>query len=118
MPSPVSSSVIFKYFYSGRLSNVFLLPLFFGVIKCFFFVGDAVIEAPTRQVPPGAVVGDRFHPTDQELVDYYLRRYISASGYEGNELPIAEVNVYKVEPRDLPGKHCFLVLIVRLLNRC
>lgn len=46
--------------------------------------------------------GFRFHPTDEELVVYYLQRKIRS-------LPlrfdcISEIDIYKVEPWDLPGK--------------
>ncbi|KAM0942036.1 putative transcription factor NAM family [Dioscorea sansibarensis] len=45
--------------------------------------------------------GFRFHPTDEELVGYYLKRYIL-----GRKIPldaIAEVDLYKREPWDLPA---------------
>ncbi|KAK1409201.1 hypothetical protein QVD17_35726 [Tagetes erecta] len=46
-------------------------------------------------VPPGF----RFHPTDEELVDYYLRNKINSSA---NELDvIRDVDLYKIEPWDL-----------------
>ncbi|KAJ3696522.1 hypothetical protein LUZ61_000227 [Rhynchospora tenuis] len=48
--------------------------------------------------PPGF----RFSPTDEELVFYYLKRKVS-----GRRLPlpmIADVDVYKSEPWDLPDK--------------
>ncbi|XP_042021120.1 NAC domain-containing protein 82-like isoform X1 [Salvia splendens] len=48
--------------------------------------------------------GFRFHPTDVELVLYYLKRKIL-----GKKLlcePIAEVNIYKYSPWDLPDKSC------------
>ena len=50
------------------------------------------------QLPPGF----RFHPTDEELVTYYLQSKLSAS-----PLPlsiIADVDLYKFDPWDLPGK--------------
>ncbi|CAN4078432.1 unnamed protein product [Withania somnifera] len=49
-------------------------------------------------LPPGF----RFHPTDEELVAYYLKRKINAKKIE-LEI-IAEVDLYKCEPWDLPGK--------------
>ncbi|KAL8228611.1 hypothetical protein R6Q59_001419 [Mikania micrantha] len=45
--------------------------------------------------------GFRFHPTDEELVRYYLRR--KACGQPFRFDAISEVDVYKVEPWDLPG---------------
>ncbi|XP_015931793.1 NAC domain-containing protein 54 isoform X1 [Arachis duranensis] len=49
-------------------------------------------------LPPGF----RFHPTDEELVAYYLKRKINGRKIE-LEI-IAEVDLYKCEPWDLPGK--------------
>ncbi|XP_004490776.1 NAC domain-containing protein 86 [Cicer arietinum] len=49
-------------------------------------------------LPPGF----RFHPTDEELVAYYLKRKINGRNIE-LEI-IAEVDLYKCEPWDLPGK--------------
>ncbi|XP_038701914.1 NAC domain-containing protein 96-like [Tripterygium wilfordii] len=49
-------------------------------------------------LPPGF----RFHPTDEELVSYYLKRKIN--GHRIELEVIAEVDLYKCEPWDLPGK--------------
>lgn len=49
------------------------------------------------QVPPGF----RFHPTDEELVDYYLREKV-ASRRTGLNV-IKDVDLYKIEPWDLQG---------------
>ncbi|MCD7451309.1 hypothetical protein HAX54_010928 [Datura stramonium] len=45
--------------------------------------------------------GFRFHPTDEELVRYYLRRKIYGRPLKSD--PISEIDIYKVEPWDLPG---------------
>ncbi|XP_010521054.1 PREDICTED: NAC domain-containing protein 82-like [Tarenaya hassleriana] len=48
--------------------------------------------------------GFRFHPTDVELVKYYLKRKVM-----GKKLlveAIAEIDIYKFEPSDLPDKSC------------
>jgi hypothetical protein len=58
-------------------------------------------------LPPGF----RFHPTDVELCSYYLKKKIM-----GKKLlvdAIAEVELYKFAPWDLPGNYftlmfCFL----------
>ncbi|KAF5728146.1 protein BEARSKIN1-like [Tripterygium wilfordii] len=49
-------------------------------------------------LPPGF----RFHPTDEELVAYYLDRKISGHSIELEIIP--EVDLYKCEPWDLPEK--------------
>lgn len=52
-------------------------------------------------LPPGF----RFHPTDEELVAYYLKRKVHCRKIELDVIP--EVDLYKFEPWDLPEK-CFL----------
>ncbi|XP_049370493.1 NAC domain-containing protein 7-like isoform X1 [Solanum verrucosum] len=47
------------------------------------------------RVPPGF----RFHPTDEELVDYYLRKKITSTRIDLDV--IKEVDLYKIEPWDL-----------------
>ena len=50
-------------------------------------------------VPPGF----RFHPTDEELLYYYLRKKVS---YEAIDLDvIREVDLNKLEPWDLKGNY-------------
>ncbi|KAJ0261094.1 NAC domain-containing protein 86 [Hirschfeldia incana] len=49
-------------------------------------------------LPPGF----RFHPTDEELITYYLKRKINGREIELEIIP--EVDLYKCEPWDLPGK--------------
>ncbi|KAJ7513519.1 hypothetical protein O6H91_23G002700 [Diphasiastrum complanatum] len=54
------------------------------------------------QLPPGF----RFHPTDEELVVHYLSRKISPRPY--GPIPIiADVNLYKFDPWDLPQQATF-----------
>lgn len=46
--------------------------------------------------------GFRFHPTDEELVGYYLKRKIQRKPIPENV--VAVVDLYKWEPWDLAGK--------------
>lgn len=55
------------------------------------------MKNPQTNLPPGF----RFHPTDEELILHYLRKRVSST-----PLPvsiIAEVDIYKFDPWDLPG---------------
>lgn len=51
-------------------------------------------------LPPGF----RFHPTDVELVKYYLKRKVMGKNLHFEA--IAEVDIYKFAPWDLPNKSC------------
>lgn len=51
--------------------------------------------------PVGLPPGFRFHPTDEELVNYYLKRKINGQEIELDIIP--EVDLYKCEPWDLAG---------------
>ena len=46
--------------------------------------------------------GFRFHPTDEEIVRYYLRRKVSGKPLCFDTISV--VDIYKSEPWDLPGK--------------
>lgn len=54
-------------------------------------------------LPPGF----RFHPTDEELIIYYLKRKINGVNIELEIIP--EVDLYKCEPWDLPGTYIYLI---------
>ncbi|KAJ9177808.1 hypothetical protein P3X46_012980 [Hevea brasiliensis] len=53
-----------------------------------------------KSLPPGF----RFHPTDVELVKYYLKRKVMGKKLHFDA--IAEVDIYKFAPWDLPDKSC------------
>ncbi|KAJ8761080.1 hypothetical protein K2173_000759 [Erythroxylum novogranatense] len=53
-------------------------------------------------LPPGF----RFHPTDQELIVYYLEKKIASSSSPEVSI-IADVNIYKFNPWELPGMALF-----------
>ncbi|XP_076940085.1 NAC domain-containing protein 53-like [Bidens hawaiensis] len=61
----------------------------------------AVIVDSLPAAPASLAPGFRFHPTDEELVWYYLRRKICRKPFRFDA--ISDVDVYKVEPWDLPG---------------
>lgn len=62
-------------------------------------MSGATGPAAQLQLPPGF----RFHPTDEELVVHYLSRKAASHAFS---LPvIAEIDLYKFDPWELPGKH-------------
>ncbi|XP_020575288.1 NAC transcription factor 32-like [Phalaenopsis equestris] len=54
------------------------------------------------QLPPGF----RFHPTDQELIIHYLRKKITSSLPPSSSI-IADIDLYKFNPWELPEKAFF-----------
>nr|VDD53003.1 unnamed protein product [Brassica oleracea] len=84
----------------------------------------AVVESspPSATPPPGTAVsatslapGFRFHPTDEELVSYYLKRKVLGKPVRFDA--IGEVDIYKHEPWDLAGSLiCSSVLFFTCLN--
>ena len=54
--------------------------------------------------------GFRFHPTDEELVLYYLKRKICKKKLKINV--IAETDVYKWDPEELPGIIFFSLFVM------
>lgn len=60
-------------------------------------------------VPPGF----RFHPTDEELVDYYLRKKVASKRIDLDV--IKDVDLYKIEPWDLQGSNYSLLFIAKFL---
>jgi hypothetical protein len=65
--------------------------------------------------PVGLQPGFRFHPTDEELVNYYLKRKINGQEIELDIIP--EVDLYKCEPWELAGSIlCFFYFSFHLSN--
>jgi hypothetical protein len=58
-------------------------------------------KEPNQQAEPFLPPGFRFHPTDEELVSYYLTKKVLDSSFAVHA--IAEVDLNKCEPWDLPG---------------
>ncbi|KAK3020271.1 hypothetical protein RJ639_047711 [Escallonia herrerae] len=50
--------------------------------------------------------GFRFHPTDEELIVHYLKKKVSSSSENDIDL-IADIDLYKFNPWELPGKALF-----------
>ena len=57
-------------------------------------------------LPPGF----RFHPTDDELVGYYLKRRVDNLKIELEVIPV--IDLYKFEPWELPGKYEHLKYLI------
>lgn len=57
-------------------------------------------------LPPGF----RFHPTDEELVGYYLKRKVEGLEIELQVIPV--INFYKFDPWELPGNLQFQIFIL------
>lgn len=63
-----------------------------------------IVAPPPPPLPPTFVApGFRFHPTDEELVRYYLRRKVCGKPFQSQMVP--EVDIYKSEPWELAGIH-------------
>jgi hypothetical protein len=69
------------------------------------------MDAAFSHVPPGF----RFHPTDEELVDYYLRKKVASNKIDLDV--IKDVDLYKIEPWDLQGKKYNNLLTVLATER-
>ncbi|KAL6637983.1 hypothetical protein ACP70R_025555 [Stipagrostis hirtigluma subsp. patula] len=62
--------------------------------------GEALIAAGDEEEDDSVLPGFRFHPTDDELVTFYLRRKIARKPLS-IEI-IKEIDIYKYDPWDLP----------------
>lgn len=69
--------------------------------------GSAVNHALNNSTMSQAMLppGFRFHPTDEELILYYLKRKVMGKKFQF--MPISEVELYKFAPWDLPGTFTF-----------
>ena len=63
--------------------------------------GRRGMPSPCTALPPGF----RFHPTDEELILHYLRKRAAAAPCPAPV--IAEVDIYKFDPWELPGTVTF-----------
>ena len=55
------------------------------------------MKNPQSSLPPGF----RFHPTDEELILHYLKKKLASTPFPVSV--IADVDIYKFDPWDLPG---------------
>ncbi|KAL0286234.1 UNVERIFIED_CONTAM: NAC domain-containing protein 17 [Sesamum calycinum] len=78
---------------------IFVLGDFNTIIFLIIFIdeGEFGLFGDGKIFPPGF----RFHPTDEELVLYYLKRKICRRRHRLDV--IGETDVYKWDPEDLPG---------------
>lgn len=84
----------------SRKQDRSLIVLFYNPIqeREVSILSKSIYMAPVS-LPPGF----RFHPTDEELITYYLKRKINGQEIELEIIP--EVDLYKCEPWDLPGNN-------------
>lgn len=68
---------------------------------------------PPTETATSLAPGFRFHPTDQELVSYYLKRKICGKPIRFDA--ISETDIYKSEPWDLPGSILYFFLSCGLI---
>ena len=64
--------------------------------------GEEVVLVEDEEEEEDMLPGFRFHPTDEELVTFYLRRKVA-----GKRLSIEiikDFDIYKHDPWDLPSK--------------
>ena len=59
-------------------------------------------------VPPGF----RFHPTDEELVGYYLRKKVASQKIDLDV--IRDIDLYRIEPWDLQGMYVYRLISISL----
>lgn len=59
-----------------------------------------------EKLPPGF----RFHPTDEELITFYLTNKVSDFSFTARA--IADVDLNKCEPWDLPGNYIFFCILL------
>lgn len=59
----------------------------------------AAVPKPSVESPTSLAPGFRFHPTDEELVRYYLRRRVCGKPFRFPA--VSEIDVYKSEPWEL-----------------
>lgn len=64
----------------------------------FYMEGQGQPSSPSFQFPPGF----RFHPSDEELIVYYLQNKVTSRPLPASI--IAEIDLYKYNPWELPSQ--------------
>ncbi|KAG9442480.1 hypothetical protein H6P81_018334 [Aristolochia fimbriata] len=99
---------LFEVVYSSAIAARASLLVFFlsdrrPLLVGFLFFAFGYIRLIREEMAPVSLPpGFRFHPTDEELVAYYLKRKINGRKIDLEIIP--EVDLYKCEPWDLPEK--------------
>lgn len=97
---PLNSSfhLGFPFFFTTPSPFLFSPP-FSNIIMdvSSFSYYDSAADNTNHHLPPGF----RFHPTDEELITYYLLKKVLDTNFTGRA--IAEVDLNKCEPWELPG---------------
>lgn len=70
------------------------------------------MESMESCVPPGF----RFHPTDEELVGYYLRKKVASQKIDLDV--IRDIDLYRIEPWDLQGSQVIPLFALYSLEGC
>ncbi len=73
-----------------------------NVLKNNLYVAGFKGQIEKMNTFPAVPPGFRFHPTDEELVDYYLRKKVTSRRIDLDV--IKDVDLYKIEPWDLQGR--------------
>lgn len=70
-------------------------------------MGEESNNSNINILPPGF----RFHPTDEELITYYLTNKLSDThGFTSKAIAVVDLN--KSEPWDLPGTYIQIYLVI------
>lgn len=83
-------------------STYFIIPIVLNYHYVMVLVMDDEESNTVERFDDVVLPGFRFHPTDEELVSFYLKRKVLHKS-----LPfelIKKVDIYKYDPWDLPSK--------------
>ncbi len=73
------------------------------------------VAGPSMEVEQD-LPGFRFHPTEEELLDFYLSRVVLGKKLHFNI--IGTLNIYRHDPWELPGKHQNTVRVQQERRQC